>query len=247
MSALWGEDYHSVISPCTKTLPSWAYNRGECGEQSVHYSHDGALPRFLGGQTSMNYDLKKNNTSEIVSMNAKYSHEQFFAQLQGSYIKGRFDNASAEGNTNILIRYQKKLWNSLAFSASENVYIPVKTAGDENDPLKYTSLLKALYPVNNSYNVFAEGSYSLLQENMEYHNPYSYTTGLTYIDGTGTAMNASYILKQDTDPVQKPYKKIKFAHKQKLNKKVKTSFSVSKSLDSDESENRASFDFIYVY
>ncbi len=113
------------------------------------------------------------------------------------------------------------------------------------------SLLKALYPINDFYNVFAEGSYSLLQisssENMEYRNPYSYTTGITYAEGTDTAINASYILVQDTDPAQRPYKKIKIAHKHKLNNKFKTSFSVTKSLEAYQPDSKASFDFIYVY
>lgn len=250
-TALSGADYNSAVFPCNNMLPTWAYNRGECRDQTVHFTHDKALMQLFGGQTSMNYDLKKSNSTETVSMGAKYSYDQFFAQLQGSYVKGRFDNTASIGNTNISVRYHKKLWDSLALSASENVYIPIKAAGDQTDPLKYTSLLKALYPVNDFYNVFAEGSYSLLQtpplDNMEYRNPYSYTTGLTYADGSDTAINASYVLVQDTDPAQRPYKKIKFAHKHKMNKKIKTSFSVSKSLESDQPDNKASFDFIYVY
>lgn len=251
VSTLSGAEYSSSVAPCNKLLPSWAYNRGECSDQSVHYTHNEALTRLFGGQTSIHYALKKNDTTETASMGADYSHDQFFAQLQGSYIKGRFDTTPSTGNTNLLVRYHKKLWDSLALSASENVYIPTKTPNDQIDPLKYTSLLKALYPVNDFYKVFAEGSYSVLQvpsaENTEYRNPYSYTTGLTYADGTDTAINASYILVQDTDPTQKPCQKIKFAHKHKLNKKIKTSFSLSKSLESDQPENKASFDFIYVY
>jgi len=249
-TAVSGSDYNNAVFPCNKILPSWAYNRGDCADQTVHYTHNKALMQLFGGQTSMNYDLKKNNSTETVSMGAKYSYDQFFAQLQGSYIKGKFDNVASIGNTNISIRYHQKLWDSLALIASENVYIPVKTASDQTDPLKYTSLLKALYPVNDFYNVFAEGSYSLLQtppsENMEYRNPYSYTTGLTYADGNDIAINASYVLVQDADPAQRPYKKIKFAHKHKLNKRIKTSLSVTKSLE-HETDNKASFDFIYVY
>lgn len=251
VTALSGADYNRAVFPCNTMLPSWAYNRGECRDQTVHYSNNKALMQLFGGQTSMHYALKKNDTTETALMGADYSHDYFFAQLQGSYVKGRFDNVPSIGNTNISVRYRKKLWDSLALSASENVYIPVKTSNDQTDPLKYTSLLKAFYPVNDFYNVFAEGSYSLLQipssENMQYRNPYSYTTGLTYADGNDTAMNASYILVQDTDPSQKPYKKIKFAHKHKLNKKIKTLFSVSKTLESEQPDNKASFDFIYVY
>lgn len=208
------------------------------------------MPLF-GGKTSLHYDLKKNSTTEIASMGANYLHDQFFAQLQSSYIKGRFDDSQSAGNANLLVRYRKKLWDSLALSAAEHVYIPTKTPNDQIDLLKYTSLLKALYPVNDFYNVFAEGSYSMLKvpssENTQYRNPYSYTTGLMYADGAETAINASYILVQDTDPMQKPIQKIKFAHKHKLSKKIKTSFSLSKSLESDQPDNKASFDFIYVY
>lgn len=240
-----------AISPCDTLLPSWAYNQKECDKKTVQYSHDEALPRLLGGQTSLNYDMKKNDTTEAVSMSAKYSHQLFSAQIQGYYEKGRFDNALPVGNTNLSVRYRKKLWDSLALSASENVSIPVKTAGDQVDPLKYTSLLKALYPVNDVYNLFAEGSYSLLQtpssESTAYRNPYSYTTGITYADGVNTAINASYILVQDADPTIGPNKKIKFAHKRKINKKIKTSLNVTKSLESDSQENKASFDLSYAF
>jgi len=248
--ALPGSDYNSIVSSCNKSLPTWA-NRSECNEKFLNYSHNTTLTRLFGGETSINYDLKKNTTTETVSMGAKYSYDQFFAQLQGSYIQGRTDNIPSTGNTNLLVRYHKKLWDSLALSASENVYIPTITPNDQTDTMKYTSLLKALYPVNDFYNVFAEGSYSLFQippsENIPYRNPYSYTTGLTYAEGTDTMINASYILMQDTDPTQRPYKKIKFAHKHKLNKRIKTSLSVTKSLERDEPDNKASFDFIYVY
>jgi hypothetical protein len=243
-TALSGIDY-TRISTCNKSLPTWAYDQGECAKKTIQYSSR------VFSDTSMNYDLRKNNTSEIVSMGAQYSHELFSAKLQGSYIKNRFDNTPSVGKTNLLVQYRQKLWDSLSLNASENVYIPLKTANDQSDPMKYTSLLNALYPVNDVYNVFAEGSYSLLDtsasENTIYRNPYSYTTGITYTDDTDTAINASYMLTQDVYPTLGPNKKIKLAHKHKISKKIKTSVSVSKSLETDIPDNKATFDLIYTY
>ncbi len=199
----------------------------------------------------MNYDLKKNNTIETVSMGAQYSRDLFSAKLQGSYVKGRFDNTPSVGKTNLSVQYRNKLWDSLTLSASENVTIPVKTANDQSDPMKYTSLLKALYPLNDAYHVFAEGSYSLLDtpasESTIYRNPYSYTTGISYAEGTNTAINASYMLVQGADPTLGPNKKIKLAHKHKINKKIKTSVSVIQSLEAEQPDNKASFDLIYAF
>lgn len=250
-TALSGMENTVVISPCNKSLPTWAYNQGTCDKKTLQYSHNAASSELLGGETNLNYDLKKSNTIETVSMGAEYSRDLFSAKLQGSYIKSRLDNTPSVGKTNVSVNYRNKLWDSLALSASENVTIPVKTANEQSDPMKYTSLLKALYPVNDVYNVFAEGSYSLLDgpssETVIYRNPYSYTTGLTYTDGTDTAINASYMLVQGADPTLGPNKKIKLAHKQKINKKVKTSVSVIKSLESTLPDNKASFDLIYAF
>lgn len=250
MGSAWGEE-SALIPLCNKSLPSWAYNRSTCSTKPSQYTYTKPLTQLFGGQASMNYDVKQSTTTETVSMGAKYSYDLFLAQIQSSYVQGRFDNMPSAGSTNLLVRYHKKLWDSLALSASENVYIPTKNTNDLSDPMKYTSLLKALYPVNDFYNVFAEGSYSLLQtpaaENISYRNPYSYTTGITYVDGTDTSINASYILKQDVDPTLPPEKKIKFAHKHKLSKKLKASLSVTKTLEAELPDNKASFDLIYTY
>lgn len=250
-TALPGMENNLLVSPCNKSLPIWAYNQGTCDKKIVHYSQNAASLKLLGGETNINYDLKKNNTIETVSMGAQYSRDFFSAKLQGSYIKNRFDNTPSVGKTNVSVQYRNTLWDSLALSASENVTIPVKTANEQNDPMKYTSLLKALYPVNDAYHVFAEGSYSLLDapssESTMYRNPYSYTTGINYAEGTDTALNASYILVQGADPSLGPNKKIKLAHKHKINRKIKTSLSVMKSLESALPDNKASFDFIYAF
>lgn len=250
-TALPGIENTVVISPCNKSLPTWAYNQGTCDKKTLQYSHNAASSKLLGGETNINYDLKKNNTVETVSMGAQYSRDFFSAKLQGSYIKNRFDNTPSVGKTNVSVQYRNTLWDSLALSASENVTIPVKTANEQSDPMKYTSLLKALYPLNDVYHVFAEGSYSLLDtpssENTIYRNPYSYTTGITYAEGTDTALNASYMLVQGADPTLGPNKKIKLAHKHKINKKIKTSVSVMKSLETEKPDNKASFDLIYAF
>lgn len=250
-TALPGIENTVVISPCNKSLPTWAYNQGTCDKKTLQYSHNAASSKLLGGETNLNYDLKKNNTVETVSMGAQYSRDFFSAKLQGSYIKNRFDNTPSVGKTNVSVQYRNTLWDSLALSASENVTIPVKTANEQSDPMKYTSLLKALYPLNDVYHVFAEGSYSLLDtpssENTIYRNPYSYTTGITYAEGTDTALNASYMLVQGADPTLGPNKKIKLAHKHKINKKIKTSVSVMKSLETEKPDNKASFDLIYAF
>lgn len=250
-TALPGVENTIVVSPCNKSLPTWAYNQGTCDKKTLQYTHTAISSKLLGGETNLNYDLKKNSTIETVSMGAQYSHELFSAKLQGSFIKNRFDNTPSVGKTNVSVQYRNKLWDSLALSASENVTIPVKTTNEQSAPMKYTSLLKALYPLNDVYNVFAEGSYSLLDgpssETTMYRNPYSYTTGITYAEGTDTAINASYMLVQGADPTLGPNKKIKLAHKHKINKKIKTSVSVMKSLESTLPDNKASFDLIYAF
>lgn len=247
-TAVSGEDY-GLISPCDKSLPSWVYAQGECNKKALQYSKNATLSGIEG--TSLNYDLKKNTTTDTVSMGAQYSFEQFSAKVQGSYIKPKIDNTPSTGKTNLMVQYRQKLWDSLSLNASENVTIPLKTANEQTDPLKYTSMLKALYPINDIYNVFAEGSYTLLDvpasEATLYRNPYSYTTGISYSDGTDTAINASYMLVQDADPTLGANKKIKLAHKHKISKKLKTSLSVTKSLEADQPDNKASFDVIYAF
>jgi hypothetical protein len=247
-TALSGADY-TVVSPCDKSLPTWAYHQGECDIKVLQFSQNAALSGIE--RTTLNYDLKKNGTTETVSMGAKYAGDLFTAQLKGSYAKSRFENTPSVGKTNLSVQYRNKLWDSLALSAIENVSIPVKTATDQTDPTKYMSLLKAFYPVNALYNVFAEGSYTLLDapasESTLYRNPYSYTTGISYNDGIDTAINASYMLVQDSDPTLGTDKKIKLAHKHKINKKLKTSLSVTKSLEAVQPDNKASFDVIYAF
>ena len=250
-TALPGMENNIFVSPCNTSLPIWAYHQGGCEKKTLQYSQNALSSQVLGGVSTMNYDLKKNNTIETVSMGAQYSRDLFSAKLQGSYVKGRFDNTPSVGKTNLSVQYRNKLWDSLTLSASENVTIPVKTANDQSDPMKYTSLLKALYPLNDAYYVFAEGSYSLLDtpasESTIYRNPYSYTTGISYAEGTNTAINASYMLVQGADPTLGPNKKIKLAHKHKINKKIKTSVSVIQSLEAEQPDNKASFDLIYAF
>lgn len=240
----------SFTMPCGKSLPTWAYNNGECDKKAVQYSQNKASSQLLGGQTSLNYDLKKNNGIETVSMGAQYTNDLFLAKFQGAFIKGKNENIPPVGKTNLLMQYRKKLWDSLSLSASENIYFPLKMSNEQTDPMKYTSLLKALYPVSNVYNVFAEGSYSLLDtpasETSMYRNPYSYTTGITYAEDPDMAINASYMLVQEADPALKSNQKIKIAHKHKINKKIKTSFSVIKSLESVQ-QDKALFDVNYAF
>lgn len=251
VSVLSGADYEGIVPPCGKSLPTWAYHQDSCDRKTVNYSHDAIKSPLFGGISSINYNLKKNDTTEAVSMSAKYSHNLFSAQLQGSYVKAKSENTPSTGKTDISVQYKNKLWDSLALSATESVYIPLKRANDQSEPMKYTSLLKALYPVKSGYNVFAEGSYSVWDisssDNTAYRNPYSYSTGIAYGDSGDTAINASYVLVQDADPTQGPDKKIKFAHKHKINKKIKTSLSVMKSLQSDQEDNKASFDLNYAF
>lgn len=246
-TVLMGTDYVA----CSKAYPAWAYNQIACDNKTLNYTHNADLSELFGGETRMNYGLKKNDTTETVSMGAQYSRDTFIAKLQSSYIKSRFDNISPTGNTNLSIQYRKKLGDSLALNAMENITIPVKTASDQSDPMKYTSILKALYPMNNFYHVFAEGSYSLLDtpstDNSIYRNPYSYTTGINYADGSDTVINASYILMRDCDPAVGPNKKIKLVHKHKVNKTIKTSVSITKSLETENYENKAYFDLIYAF
>ncbi len=243
-----GADY-TVVSPCDKSLPPWVYRQGECDKKPRQYSKNATFSGIEG--TSLNYDLKKNSTTDTVSMGAQYSFEKFSAKIQSSYIKPKIDNIPSIGKTNLMVQYRQKLWDSLSLNISENVTIPIKTANEQTDPLKYTSMLKALYPINDIYNVFAEGSYTLLDtpasESTLYRNPYSYTTGISYSDGTDTAINASYMLVQDADPTLGANKKIKLAHKHKISKKLKTSLSVTKSLEASSQENKASFDLIYAF
>lgn len=247
MTELAGVD--TTIFSCDKSLPSWAYHQGECNKKTLQFSKNAPLS-WVGG-TILQYDLKKNTTTDMVSMGAQYSFEQFSAKIQSAYIKDRSENTPPVGKTNLLMQYRQKLWDSLILNASENVTIPLKTANEQTDPLKYTSRLKALYPVNDAYNVFAEGSYTLLDtpssETTLYRNPYSYTTGVTYTEDTDTAINASYMLIQGADPTLGANKKIKLAHKHKINKKMKTSLSVTKSLETEQPDNKALFDVIYAF
>ncbi|MDD2829277.1 MAG: hypothetical protein PHW18_06850 [Sulfuricurvum sp.] len=246
-TALMGGDY----VPCDKSYPAWAYNQSKCDNKTLNYTHDAGLPELFGGEASMSYGLKKNETTETLSMGAQYSLEEFSAKLQGSYIKNRFDNTPPIGNTKLSLLYRKKLGDSLALNAMENITIPVKTTSAQSDPTQYTSILKALYPMNTFYNVFAEGSYSLLDspstDNSIYRNPYSYTTGINYTNGGDTAINASYILMRDSDPTVGENKKIKLVHKHKINKAVKTSVSITKSLEAENQDNKAYFDVNYAF
>lgn len=250
MSALSAAEYTSG-TPCDTSLPTWAYPQNECRKKAVQYSKNAALKPLFGGDTRINYDLKKNATADSVSLGAQYINDQFIAKVQGFYIKPKVDNTPSSGKTNVSLQYRQKLWDSLLLNASENVTIPVKTAYDLPEPTKYTSMLKALYPVNDIYNVFAEGSYSVLDipasENTLYRNPYSYTTGIAYLDGNDTMINASYVLEQYADPTLAANKKIKVAHKHKINKRMKTSISVTKSLETPQPDNKALFNFIYAF
>lgn len=249
-TALMGADY-SVVTPCDSSLPTWAYSQNQCTKKALQYTKNAPLVPLLGGETRIIYDMKKNTTADTVSMGAQYSNDQFIAKVQGSYIKPKVDNTPSSGKTNLLLQYRQTLWDSLSLNAAENVTIPVKTAYDVPEPTKYTSVLKAHYPLNGIYNLFAEGSYSLLEvpasESTLYRNPYSYTTGVTYSDGNITTINASYVLEQYSDPTLGANKKIKVAHKHKINKKLKTSLSVTKSLEADQPDNKASLDLIYAF
>lgn len=226
-------------------IPTWACHQSECNKKTLQFSKNAPLSGV--GGTILQYDLKKNTTTDTVSMGAQYSFEQFSAKIQSDYIKNRSENTPPVGKTNLLLQYRQKLWDSLSLNASENVTIP----NEQTDLLKYTSILKALYPVNDIYNVFVEGSYTLLDtpasEGTLYRNPYSYTTGINYSDGTDTAINASYMLIQGADPTLGANKKIKLAHKHKINKKMKTSLSVTKSLETEQPDNKALFDVIYAF
>lgn len=250
MSSLSAAEYTSS-PPCDSALPTWAYPQNECRKKTLQYTKNASLTPLFGGETRINYDLKKNATADTVSMGAQYSADQFVAKVQGSYIKPKVDNTPSSGKTNVSLQYRQKLWDSLLLNASENVTIPVKTAYDLPEPTKYTSMLKALYPVNDIYNVFAEGSYSVLDipasENTLYRNPYSYTTGIAYLDGNDTMINASYVLEQYADPTLAANKKIKVAHKHKINKRMKTSISVTKSLETPQPDNKALFNFSYAF
>lgn len=250
--ALSGAEYNSVASPCNSTLPTWAYTtQSECNKKTLQYSKDAEVFPLLGGQTSLNYDFKQNMTTDIVSMGAQYLNDQFTAKIQGSYAKERFDNAPSVGKTNLTMQYRQKLWNSLALNASENISIPLKTAYNLPEPMKYTSMLKALYPLTPMYNMFAEGSYSYVDsptsESAFYRNGYSYMTGIVYSDDWDTSINASYVTVQDADPTLGPHKKIKLAHKQKINKKIKTSLSVTKILEAEQPDDQATFNVIYAF
>jgi hypothetical protein len=252
LSALSAAENTTTGSSCATSLPIWANPQNNCRKTPpLQYSKSAALTPLFGGETRLNYDMKQNTTADTVSMGAQYSNDQFVAKVQGSYVKPKTDNTPSIGKTNLMVQYHQKLWDSLSLNASENVTIPLKTANEQTDPLKYTSMLKALYPVNDIYNVFAEGSYTLLDtpasETALYRNPYSYTTGINYSDGTDTAINASYMIVQGADPTLGANKKIKVAHKHKINKKLKTSLSVTKSLETDQPDNKASLDVIYAF
>lgn len=251
ISSLSAAEYTPSGSPCDPSLPTWAYPQNECAKKTLQYTKNAPLVPLLGGEARLNYDLKKNMTADTVSMGAQYSNDQFVAKVQGLYIKPKVDNTPSSGKTNVSLQYRQKLWDSLLLNASENVSIPVKTAYDLPEPTKYTSMLKALYPVNEIYNVFAEGSYSLLDtpasESALYRNPYNYTTGIVYSDGNDTTINASYVLEQYADPTLGANKKIKVAHKHKINKRMKTSISVTKSLETLQPDNKALFNFSYAF
>jgi hypothetical protein len=251
MSVVSAAEYSSVGSSCESSLPIWANAQNECMKKTLQYTKNTAPTSLLGGETRINYDLKKNTTVDTASMSALYTNDAFMAKVQGLYIKPKVENTPSIGKTNVSLLYRQKLWESLSLNAAENVTIPLKTAYDVPEPTKYTSLLKALYPLNDIYNVFAEGSYTRLDvpasESILYRNPYSYTTGITYSDNNETVINASYVSEQDADPTVGINKKIKLAHKHKINKRMKTSLSVTKSLESLQPDNNALFNFSYAF
>lgn len=251
MSIVSAAEYSSVESPCDSSLPIWANPQNECTKKTLQYTKNASLVPIFGGETRLYYDLKKNTTVDTASMSALYTNNMFLAKVQGLYIKPKVDNTPSSGKTNLSLQYRQKLWDSLSLNASENVTIPLKTAYDVPEPTKYTSMLKALYPLNDIYNIFAEGSYTRLDvpasESTLYRNPYSYATGITYSDDNETLINASYVLEQYADPTIGANKKIKVAHKHKINKRMKTSLSVTKSLESLQPDNSALFNFSYAF
>lgn len=251
MSVVSGAEYTTSGTPCDSSLPIWANPQNNECVKKIKYTTSTSLTPIFGGETRINYNLEKNTTVDTVLMGAQYSNDRFVAKVQGLYIKPKVDNTPSSGKTNLLLLYRQKVWDSLSLNAVENITVPVKTAYDLPEPTKYTSMLKALYPMNEIYNVFAEGSYSRLDvptsESTLYRNPYSYITGVNYSDGTDTTINASYMLEQDTDPTLGMDKKIKVAHKHKINKKMKTSISVTKSLEAVHPDNNALFNFSYIF
>lgn len=252
VSTLSAAEYTTTGSSCDTSLPIWANPQNGCRKTPpLQYSKNAPLTPLFGGETRLNYDMKQNTTTDIVSLGAQYSYDRFMAKVQGSYIKPKLDNAPSTGKTNLSILYREKVGDSLSLNAMENVTIPVKTAYDLPEPTKYTSILKALYPLTPAYNVFAEGSYSYLDvpasESALYRNAYSYTTGIAYNNEWDTSINASYLIVQDADPTLGPHKKIKLAHKQKINKKIKTSLSVTKNLEAEQPDDQATFNVMYAF
>lgn len=256
-SHAYGLDYTfqsqgKTFRSCDFSVSEGGMGKEQCALEMFSLAHEPINFPLWEGKATIGYMLAKDDTTESVSLGAKYLRDNFTAQVRGSYGKNRSDESLSWGNTNVLLQYRKKLWDSIAISASENVYVPNRVDEGVVDPLRYTSSLKALYPMNEDYNLYAEGSYSLLQipnsdASTEFRSPYAFTTGLSYFDGARTAFNASYAVVQGISPSAEADKKIRLSYKRFLNKSLKTSINLIKTLATEQPDHQASININYAF
>lgn len=254
---VYGLDYTfqtqgQTFSSCNFSVAEGGIGQKQCDLEIFSLTHEPIGVPFWEGKAAIGYVLSKSDTTESVSFGAKYERDSFTAQVRGYYGKNRSDESVSWGNTNISLQYRKTLWDAIAISAAENIYVPNRVDDGVADPMRYTSSLKALYLMNEDYNLYAEGSYSLLQTpdsdtGTEFRSPYAFTTGLSYSDGARTALNASYAVVQGISPALDTDKKIRFTYKHSLNQSLKTSINLIKTIATEQPDHQASININYVF
>lgn len=247
-NALDFDDAHvSGSQHCNPLFQHLFTSKKKCNEQTFYHSQD--LGFLLEGSTSVDYALEKDISSEKVSMIANYSKNGFIAQVLNSYEKDITINDSYLNSTMINLTYQNRFTEDFMTKVSQSIFLPMQVSEIEVNPLSYTSVLETQYSIDDTYRIFTLSNYTYLEKssNLLLRNPYSFETGINYINNKHISLGASYFQTKDKDKSIKASKTATLTFKRKINKKIKTSLTIHKTLTSYPEENKALVKINYAF
>ncbi|WP_295022236.1 hypothetical protein [Sulfurimonas sp.] len=244
-------DFDSTYTPgsqyCNPLFQNIQSSSRKCHEQSFYHTQD--LGSLLKGSTSVNYALEKDMTNERVSMVANYSRNGFIAQLQNSQEKDTTTDEGYSSDTTINLIYQDKLLENFTTTVSQSFFLPTQATNIETNPASYTSTLETQYFIDSTYDIFTQSNYTYLKKSSSalLSNPYNFETGVSYKNNKRSSLTASYSQAKDKSKFAKTSKISTLSFKHKINKKIKTSLTINKSLAACPQEDSASVKINYAF
>lgn len=244
-------DFDSSYTPgsqyCNPLFQNIQSSSRKCREQSFYHTQN--LGLLLEGSTSVDYALEKDMTNERVSMAANYSKDGFIAQLQNSQEKDTTTDEGYSSDTTINLIYQDELLENFTTTVSQSFFLPTQATNIEINPPGYTSALEAQYFIDSTYAIFTQSNYTYLEKSSGalLSNPYSFEAGVSYTNNKRSSLIASYSQAKDRNKFTKTSKISTLSFKHKINKKIKTSITIHKSLAACPQEDSASVKINYAF